>query len=257
MKLSTSSVQYRQLPVERACRRISQLGFEAIDVWARFDWGGLCRHLEEVLEEIGAERFAETLAENKLKLCAATVYQDKYERYAEMLGKLGGCTVVRSSERTSPGRDLIPRTKRFIESLKESLELAEKYNSYIAVENHGNALLDSLDSLKAFVELNRHPRLGIALAPFHLQRRNESVERAIEICGDQLLFVYGWQDAEGTAQLPGLGPADCRPWLKALARINYRGYVNPFMHHEPAPDAMSQALEESRKYLLDCCRSSS
>ena len=105
--------------------------------------------------------------------------------------------------------------------------------------------------------MGRHPRLGIAIAPYHLQKINESVEKAIEICGDRLLFVYGWQNAEGTGQLPGIGPADCRGWLDALARINYRGYVNPFMHHEPEPDAMSQALEKSRKYLLDCWRSSS
>ena len=53
-------------------------------------------------------------------------------------------------------------------------------------------------------------------------------------------------------QLPGLGPADCAPWMAALAKIQYRGYVNPFLHDQPPPDQTSQALAKSRDYLKDC-----
>ena len=71
--------------------------------------------------------------------------------------------------------------KQFLESLKPELELAEKYDSYLAIENHsGNSLLNFVDSIKAFTDLNRHPRLGIALAPYHIQR-NERIGRR----GDQ------------------------------------------------------------------------
>ncbi len=52
-------------------------------------------------------------------------------------------------------------------------------------------------------------------------------------------------------QLPGTGPADFTPWLRALAKVEYRGYVNPFMHGEVEPDAMSAALAKARRYLLD------
>jgi len=139
--------------------------------------------------------------------------------------------------------------KSFMESLKPELELCDKYNSYLAIENHGSSLLDSLDSFKAFVELNSNPRLGIALAPYHLQILGLSVEESIQICGKQLLFFYAWQHASGTKQLPGHGPEDFTPWLKALAKINYTHYVNPFMHDEPKPDEMSQALTIARRYL--------
>ena len=252
MKLSTSSIHFRSLPIKQVCQRIGRLGFEAIDIWAKFDWGGPCRHLEEVLEDIGADAFAKILADNKLKLYAVSMYADRYERYAQMLGKLGGCVVIRGSASPCRPEELTKRMGQFFESLKPQLELAQKHNSYIAIENHGNALLNSLDSFKAFMELNKNPRLGVALAPYHVQGRKESVERAISIAGKQLLFFYAWQNAPGTGQLPGIGPADFRPWLAALARINYRWYVNPFMHHEPKPDAMSEALAKSRDYLLAC-----
>jgi sugar phosphate isomerase/epimerase len=141
----------------------------------------------------------------------------------------------------------------FLESLKPEVELAERHDSYLAIENHGNALLDSLDSFKAFVDMNKSPRLGVALAPYHLQATDASVEKAIAISGRQLLFFYAWQRAKGLEQLPGIGPTDFTPWIAALAKIRYSGYVNPFMHGDIPPRQMSDALARSRDYLKKCC----
>ena len=78
----------------------------------------------------------------------------------------------------------------------------------MAVENHGGCLLSSLDSFKAFVELNHSPRLGVALAPYHLQAAGISVEDVIAAAGKQLFFFYAWQHADGLGQLPGIGPTE-------------------------------------------------
>ncbi len=142
--------------------------------------------------------------------------------------------------------------KGFLEKLKPFADLAEKHNSYLAIENHGHALLDSIDSIKAFTDLNKHPRVGIALAPYHIQAGKMSVEEAIAACGKQLLCFYAWQHGKGTDQLPGHGPTDFAPWLAALAKIGYAGYVNPFMHGEVEADAMSAALAKARDYLKAC-----
>jgi hypothetical protein len=91
--------------------------------------------------------------------------------------------------------------------------------------------------------------LGIALAPYHIQKNGESVEQAILAAGSGLKFFYAWQHGAGTQQLPGIGPTDMAPWLKALAAIDYSGYVNPFMHHEPEPEEMDKALKTSLAYL--------
>ena len=50
--------------------------------------------------------------------------------------------------------------RQFIEELKPLLDLAEKHNSFLAIENHGDALLNSLDSFKAFVETNTLAAFG-------------------------------------------------------------------------------------------------
>ncbi len=257
MKLSTSSLHYRGLSLTEAIRRIAAVGFQGVDVWAHFEWAGpLCEHLEDGLERMGPEQFRKLLAENKLALNSASCYGAPFSRFARALGDCGGCVVVRGSTGVD-GTDVTAaglrrQMERFFESLKPELELAEKYNCSLAIENHsGESLLNKLDSFKAFTDLNRNPRLGIALAPYHVQLNGESVEEAIRVASQQIKFFYAWQHAEGTEQLPGIGTTDMRPWLRALADVGYAGFVNPFMHFEPEPDVMDEALAKSRKYLLD------
>ncbi len=246
LRLSASSINFSRLPIEQACQRIAALGFEAIDIWSAHAG---CPHLDDVQKRLGPEGLKDLLGRLGLKLYAFSVYAGGYPRYAELLGRSGGGVAIRGSTGPCDPKELRTRMKDFLEALKPELELAARYDSYLAIENHGHALLDSVDSIKTFVELNRNPRLGIALAPYHVQARGESVEKAIAAAGQQLLFFYAWQHAPGMQQLPGHGPADFTPWLAALADIQYRGYVNPFMHHEPQPDVMAQALARSRDYL--------
>lgn len=246
LRLSTSSIHYLHLPIEQACQRIAQLGFEAIDIWSAHAG---CPHLDDVAKRLGAEGLKQVLEANRLKLFAFSVYAGGYPKYAELLGQMGGGVAIQGSAGPSDAAELTTRMRSFLESLKPQVELAEKYNSYLAIENHGHALLDSLDSFKAFVELNRSPRLGLALAPYHLQAAKISVEDTIGVCGPQLFFFYAWQLGGGVQQLPGQGPTDFKPWVAAVAKAKYRGYVNPFMHGDLEPDAMSEALAKSRAYL--------
>ena len=255
MKLSTSSIHFMQLPIEQACEQIANLGFEAIDIWSAHAG---CPHLDDVLNRLGPEGLTKLLKKYKLKLCAFSVYSGGYQKYAKLLGKVGaevavgGRVAVRGSTRPCKPEEITAKMKQFLESLKPLADLAEKYDSYLAIENHGNALLDSLDSFKAFVDLNKSKRLGIALAPYHLQTIKASVPEAIRISGKQLFFFYAWQRAPKEKQLPGVGPTDMTPWLQALAEIKYLRYVNPFMHGHPKTEEMIKNLKTSRDYLQQC-----
>ena len=254
LRLSTSTVQFSSLSVEQACARIAALGFAAVDFWPA---GFGCPHLDEIEQRLGPAGLKEVLAKHHLKLYAFTCYnvgpKAGYPRFAELLGKAGGGVAVREA-RYGKFDNLTAAMSAFFEQLKPQLELAEKYHSRLAIENHGDSLLNSKDSFKAFVELNRNPRLGIALAPYHLQAAGVSVEDVIGIAGKQLTFFYAWQQGEGLQQLPGIGPADFTPWLAALARAGYAGYVNPFMHGHPDVEAMAQGLKTARDYLARCHR---
>ncbi len=249
MRLSTSSIHFMQLPIEQACEKISTLGFEAIDIWSAHNG---CPHLDDVAERLGPDGLKKLLAEYRLKLFSFSVYKGGYERYAELLGKTGGGVAVRGSAPPCKPEELTGRMQKFIEELKPLAELAAQHNSYLAIENHGGALLCTLDSLKAFVDMNTSPRLGIALAPYHIQTLKASVPEAIRICGKQLFYFYSWQNYPDSRQLPGIGPTYMVPWIQALADIKYQGYVNPFMHGHPEADVMSVNLAKSRDYLKEC-----
>ena len=208
-------------------------------------------HLDEIEKRLGPEGLKELLAKHHLKLCSFSCYGLGYPKYAELLGKAGGGVAIRESRGGKVG-NLTSETKSFLDGLKPQIELAEKHNGYVAIENHSGALLDSRDSFKAFVDINRSPRLGIALAPYHLQAARIPVEEVIGIVGQQLLFFYAWQLGGGLQQLPGIGPTDFTPWIAALANADYRRYVNPFMHGHPGPDAMAKSLATARDYLNRC-----
>ncbi len=249
MRLSTSSIQFSQLPIEKACERIAGLGFEAIDIWSAHEG---CPHLDDVASRLGPQGLRTLLEKHKLKLFAFSVYAGGYARYAQLLGESGGGVAIQGSAGACKPEELTARMRQFIDELKPLVELAEKHNSFLAIENHGDALLNSLDSFKAFVEINTSPRLGIALAPYHIQAANASVEEAIRICGRQLFFFYAWQHQPDLKQLPGVGPTDMTPWIRAMAEVRYRGCVNPFMHGHPGEDVMAANLATSRDYLRSC-----
>jgi sugar phosphate isomerase/epimerase len=239
-----------QLPIDQVCQRVAKLGIQGLDIWSAF---GHCTHLEEANSRFGPASTKKMLADTGLELSAITVYWTGYPPFAETLGRMGGGIVVRGSTENSPG-SLTAKMMAFLESLKPELELAEKHNAKLAIENHSGPtlLLNKLDTIKAFVDLNRSPRAGIALAAAHIQVNKESVEEAIRICGSQLLFFYAWQFGKGIEQLPGHGPTDCAPWIEALARVGYRGFVNVFMHGEIEPAEMEAAVAKSVAYLKNC-----
>ncbi len=246
-RLTTSSIHFKTLPIEQACERIAGLGFEAIDLWCAYE---KCPHLDDAWQRLGPDGLNQLLSRHKLALASFSTYVGGYAKYAELLGKAGGGMAVQGGPGPVPSSELTSRMRAFLESLKPLVELAEKHRSYLAIENHGQSLLDSLDSFKAFVDLNPSPRLGLALAPYHLQATGASVEEAIAISGRHLFFFYAWQKQDGAGQLPGHGPIDFTPWLRALGRIHFNGPVNPFMHGHLEPDVMSSALAKARTYLV-------
>ncbi len=256
MRLTLSSVMFAELPFEEVCERAAKLGFEAIDIWCPFD---RCKHLSDVATRLGPDGLKQVLATHKLTLGSFTTYCTPSEAvgfpaYADFIGKSGGGLVVRESQyiQVKP-EDLTAKMREFFEKLKPQIELAAQAKVRLAIENHGGALLGTADSFKAFVDLNPAPEhVGVGVAPYHLQDIKASVEEVIRTAGSQLLFFYAWQKAGGINQLPGHGPADFVPWLKALATIKYQGCISPFMHGNMKPEDMTTGLTKACAYLQEC-----
>jgi sugar phosphate isomerase/epimerase len=188
----------------------------------------------------------------------------------KLAGKLGVRLVIAASGGgASEGPDLRERIKAFIEKIKPTTDAAEEAGVIVGMENHGNALLQSPDSLRYFAELATSPALGIAFAPYHLPQDPELQAGLVREIGPKLCHFYAWEHGYGSKdpmpkaremqQLPGFGSLDFMPILQALKDIQYAGWTSVFMHPVPRGIPILPSIEEStaavnrsREYLEDC-----
>ncbi|MEM6364604.1 MAG: TIM barrel protein, partial [Planctomycetota bacterium] len=168
--------------------------------------------------------------------------------------------------------------KRFVAQSQKTIELAGEHKVRIVVENHGSTMLDSFDAIDCFLDHIEHPNLRLALAPAHLSSRSESSElaesvaRLIHRAGPRLDLFYAWQHGDGfrkalpmtrqRQQLPGTGPLDFAPAMKALAATRFTGVIEVMMHPTPrgipiAPSitGVTDAIDQSHQYLRKCLSS--
>lgn len=262
MKLATSSTMFDKLPIEKVCEIAQRIGLDGLDIWGPFKYYETkCDHLEDAKKRLGGKGLRELMTKHKLEVAAFTLYQNcKFSDYWEMIRDYGGGVIVRSDKaKACKPADITKNMKAFFEGLKPEIELAEKSNSIIAIENHGGGLLNPIDSFKAFVELNPNPKhVGIAFAPWHLQGyKKVPMVDFLKVAGPQIRFFYGWQrgtqkDCFGVEQLPGFGSVDFTPWLQALADAKYPQYLSIFEHGHGPTDQVQANVSKSRDYLLKC-----
>ncbi len=264
-----ASCMYGELPLASILPEARKIGSEVIDLWPR-------KHgnQREQIDEIGHDAFREMLVQAGLRLGIITRYDlGPYKLQEEMavVQRLGGDMIVTGSGNVQ-GDSLKARVAAFIEALKPHIAAAEEHGVTIAIENHGNQLIESLDSLRYFAEMAPSDRLGIALAPYHLPQDPEVLAGLIRDLGPKLVHFYAWEHGMGCTdllpkaqemqQLPGYGQLDFCPIVGALRDIGYSGGTSIFMHPVPrgipilptAPE-VSAAVNRSREYLESCLSS--
>ena len=220
---------------------------------------------------MGHDAFAELLQAHRVKLGASTRFDlGPFELKSEMAfaQEFSASLLVCGSKgpKGLAGDELRGAVAEFAEALKPHIEAAAGHDVTIGIENHGNALIESPDSMKWLVEFTDSRHLGIALAPYHLPDDASMIAKLIEDLGQHLCLFYAWQHGMGCheklpkeqelLQLPGRGDLDFLPLVDALRKINFRGWTEIFMHPVPrgipildtASDVTAE-LERSRLYL--------
>jgi sugar phosphate isomerase/epimerase len=262
---------YGKLKLEGVVPEVRKTGADCIDLWP-------LRHADqrEQMEAMGHEKFAQLLAAHHVKLGMTTRYDlGPFGLQDEMrvLHKFGGRLVISGSQgpRDVSGEEAKRAVKQFIDKMKPHVEVAEELGVTIGIENHGHALVASPDSLRYFAELTPSKNLGIALAPYHLPQDEKLLAGLIEDLGPALAHFYAWQHGQGCMeklpkeqeleQMPGRGKLDFKPLLAALAKINYQGWTQIFMHPVPRGIPIMPTLKEvtaeinrARAYLEQCLR---
>ena len=239
---SVSSTMYHSLGLEEFLAEASRLGCTHVDVWGNF--GGHKGLISEI-RTLGPEKTNALLKKYKVKIYAFTVYgsrDSEKSEYLTLLGAVGGKVLVFGDYQG----DAAKAVARVADLARE----ARAQGLYVAVENHGRATIGSLAELRAFIKAAApHSNLGVAAAPHHTIKGGESVPEFIEICGEKLYFVYGWQKGRGLRALPGPEGYDFTPVLASLKKVKFPGPINIFTHVDLPPAAMSEAVAKSIEYL--------
>ena len=263
------SSMYGKFKLADILPEVAKTGSEGIDLWP-------LPHGDQrnQMDEMGLDACAALLEKAGVPLLMTTRYdlgpfglQDEIG----VLRRFGGRLVVTGSRgpKNVAGQEARQAVKQFVEQMKPHIAVAEETGVTIGIENHANALIHTPDSLRYLAEFSPSPKLGIALAPYHLPQEAQLLARLIEDLGPRLVHFYAWQHGQGShtkmpkaeemQQMPGYGPLDFAPLMTALRKIDYRGLTEIFMHPFPRgipilPTAaeVTAAVNRSRKYLAKC-----
>jgi sugar phosphate isomerase/epimerase len=266
LRYIVGSCMYGYTDVEQVIQQVRKVGATAIDIWPKVHG-----NQREQLSELGEEKFAELLKTHDVSLGCITQYQlGPFGLQDEMhLAERLGCHIMVTGGRGPKGlkgAELKEAVASFIEQMKPHLEVAERTNVTIAIENHGNNLFDSPDSLKWLFELRPSKHLAVALAPYHLPQNEKLISDLIRDLGESIVMFYAWQHGMGChtklpkeqelLQMPGRGSLDFQPILSALREIKYDGWSEIFMHPVPrgipileTTQQVTAEINKSREYL--------
>ena len=266
LKYILGSCMYGYQYVGEILPEVRKTGATALDIWPKVHG-----NQREQLTDLGEDKFSAMLKQHEITLGCITQYKlGPFGLQDEMrLAQRFGCQTIVTGGRGPAGlkgNDLRAGVQDFIEKMKPHLEVAEETGVTIAVENHGNNLIESPDSLKWLAELRPSKHLAIAFAPYHLPQDADLLGRLIETLGDSIAVFYAWQHGMGCheklpkeqelLQMPGRGDLDFGPLLAALKRMKYSGWTEIFMHPVPrgipileTASAVTAEINRSRDYL--------
>lgn len=268
LRYALASSMYGTTPLAELLPEVAKIGAEHVDLWPAPHG-----NQREQLDAMGEEKFIALAAAHGVRLGMTTRYDlgpFRLQEELRFLQRLGGRLVVTGSSgpKNVAGAEAKAAVARFVEQMKPHLAVAEECGVTVAIENHANALIATPDSIRYLAELSPSPRLGIALAPYHLPQDEMQLARLIEELGPKLAHFYAWQygrgcmrpmpKAEELEQMPGRGKLDFRPLLAALKKIAYGGWTEIFMHPTPRgipilPTAaeVTAEINRARRYLQD------
>jgi sugar phosphate isomerase/epimerase len=264
-----ASPMYGYAPLAQIVPEVAKTGATHIDIWPKVHG-----NQREQLDEMGEAAFVELLKKHNVKLGCITQYKlGPFGLQDEMrLAQRLGCKLIvcgGKGPRGLKGAELKQAVKTFIEQLKPHLAVAEETGVTIAIENHGNNLIESPDSMKWLADLRPSKHLAIAFAPYHLPQEEKQLASLLKELGNRTAMFYAWQHGMGChkklpkeqelLQMPGRGSLDFAPLMTALSEIKYNGWTEIFMHPVPrgvpilgSNKDITDEINRSRAYLRKC-----
>lgn len=263
-----ASAMYGPAALRQILPEVTKTGAGMIDLWPPPHG---TQRLE--IDTLGEATVTRLLDEHDVRLGSIACYKlgpfnltDEFRMATRIAGR--GVTLVTGApgKGTATGDELKGQIRDFLGKLAPSVAAAEQTDGVIAIENHSNSMIASPDAIRWFAEMATSDRVGVALAPHHLPQDGTLLGTLARELGPKLAFVYAQQHGKGSSerlpkedellQMPGRGPLDFGPLMRALADMRFAGPLEIFMHPvprgvpilEPLP-AITAEINRARAYL--------
>ena len=129
------------------------------------------------------------------------------------------------ARRIPDGYDALKARADFIPLCRKLAMVAAKYGITIALESLQAAETNFLITLNSAAEVVRavdHSNFKLNADIFHMTREGESPQSIVDAAD---ILVYCEIAEKQKRSLPGVQGDDFKPWLRALRKANYKGYI--------------------------------
>lgn len=187
---------------------------------------------------------------SNMKIAGPDVDEAKVLAYAETVLSRAGQAGVKfivlgsSGARSIPvDYDMVKAKADFAGLCKKLAQIAGKYKVIILLENLETTETNFITSLKSAAEMVRevnHPNFRLNADIFHMMREGESPNEIIEAGA---LIAFSEVAEKQNRSLPGVMGDDFKPYLRALHKINYKGFIFIEGNIKNAPTEMPLAFQ--------------
>jgi fructoselysine 3-epimerase len=267
--VSLSSFIYLNYPLDEALRRIAQAGFNGVDIWGgrphayRKDLNQT--EISEIKQligqlDLGVASFIPAQFRYPTSLCSQNevIRQDSVAYIKDSIQTASGMGAPLVS--VCPGHSLFGQsTTAAWDCLRRSLDeiclFAASRSMRIAIEpadKYETDLINTIPDALRIIDQLGHDNLGVVLDCGHSYVVGESAAEVAGLAQDRLFHVHV-DDNNGLRDqhlIPGLGTFNFVPFLEALEKRNYQGYLCVELSWDVTVDpdpAAFQALEYFRK----------
>lgn len=241
--LCCSTLQFGGHDRQATLQAIASLGFTRVDIWASGYLGTqdaagksfLARHLDPTHDPAAAIR--REVGDLGLALDALSIYRCDVEAKlarVDYAAKVGAPMVIFCADRGP--------YDTFVRSIEPVVTRAESLGVRLAIENHIDRPIDTIEAMERLVRDLQSPAVGFTIAPPHLVANGESAADAIRRLGPRVFGFYLWdlgkryerahaiEFGPGEEQVPGQGQLDFTPMVAALREVGYAGSLNIALH---------------------------
>jgi len=266
-RISFSSFLYLNYPLTEAVRRISQAGYDGIDIWRgrphayrrdlrQFEIEELKGLMESL--NLGVASFIPAQFRYPTCLCSNNeiIRQDSVAYIQDSIQTafaLGTPIVSVCPGHSLFGQAEVDAWRSLRKSLDEICRFAMPYNIQIAIEpadRYETDLIQTIAGAMRMINELDHDNLGVVLDTGHAHVVGESAVEAIAVAQDRLFHIH-IDDNHGLRDqhlVPGRGSFDFTAFFKALEKSGYQGYLGVELGWDDTPDPDPAALQ-TLKYL--------